>query len=147
MKRSLRDPYGDWWDKQERRNWGEPVHEDNDILGVFSLEEYRHFKPPMAFFLVGCVIASVLGVAGAVSFIYPDVPAAPRTFEDGLEAELGGPGAVRVRLDLVRCLVWRLIGRTGTQAWRIVGRYQKPGQASSFVRGALLGVYVHRSFS
>jgi len=24
-KRQFRDPYGDWWDKQERRNYGEPV--------------------------------------------------------------------------------------------------------------------------
>lgn len=27
VKRQFRDPYGDWWDKQERRNYGEPVHE------------------------------------------------------------------------------------------------------------------------
>lgn len=27
LKRQFRDPYGDWWDKQERRNYGEPVHE------------------------------------------------------------------------------------------------------------------------
>lgn len=25
QKRQLRDPYGDWWDKQGRRNYGEPV--------------------------------------------------------------------------------------------------------------------------
>lgn len=50
LKRSLRDPYGPgdgtrWWDPVERRNYGEPVHEDNDILGVFSTEEYTHFTP------------------------------------------------------------------------------------------------------
>lgn len=33
------------WDPQERRNYGEPVHEDNDILGIFSPEEYTHVKP------------------------------------------------------------------------------------------------------
>lgn len=52
VKRSLRDPYGGWWDKIERRNYGEPVHEDNDILGVFSTEEYRHFTPARAGFLM-----------------------------------------------------------------------------------------------
>ena len=71
------------------------MHEDNDILGVFAPEEYTHFKPPMAFFLVGCAIAGVGALAGAVYLTYPDTPAAPRTFEGGLEAELGGPGAVR----------------------------------------------------
>ena len=99
QKRQFRDPYGDWWDKQERRNFGEPVHEDNDILGVFSPEEYPHYKSPMAFFLVGCVIATFGAFAGAMYFVYPDPPAAPRTFPGGLEAELGGSGAVRALKD------------------------------------------------
>lgn len=33
------------WDKQERRNYGETVHEDNDILGIFTPEEYTHVTP------------------------------------------------------------------------------------------------------
>lgn len=33
------------WDPQERRNYGEPIHEDNDILGIFTPEEYTHVKP------------------------------------------------------------------------------------------------------
>ena len=49
IKRSLRDPYGGpdgpWWDPVERRNYGEPIHEDNDVLGVFSTEQYTHFSP------------------------------------------------------------------------------------------------------
>ncbi|OAX84740.1 hypothetical protein ACJ72_00879 [Emergomyces africanus] len=45
QKRQFRDPYGDWWDKQDRRNFGEPVHEDNDILTILSTEKYTHFKP------------------------------------------------------------------------------------------------------
>jgi NADH dehydrogenase (ubiquinone) 1 beta subcomplex subunit 8 len=27
LKRQFRDPRGEWWDPQERRNYGEPVHE------------------------------------------------------------------------------------------------------------------------
>ncbi|KAK5170947.1 uncharacterized protein LTR77_004091 [Saxophila tyrrhenica] len=81
VKRSLRDPYGGpdgpWWDPVERRNYGETLHEDNDILGVFTTEEYRHFSP---------------GWGGVL------MPSAPRTFPGGLEAELGGPGAVRARM-------------------------------------------------
>ena len=96
VKRSLRDPYGDWWDKQDRRNYGEPVHEDNDILGVFSLEEYRHFKPGRAGVLVGTFVACFLGFTGVVYMFYPDRPSVPRTFPDGLDIELGGKGALPV---------------------------------------------------
>ncbi|KAK5938746.1 hypothetical protein PMZ80_008938 [Knufia obscura] len=95
INRQHRDPYGDWTDKQERRNFGEPVHEDEDIMGIFSLEEYNVMTGKMgmamwAFFL-GCVGALSFGVYAT----YPDRPSAPRTFEGGLEEELGGPGALR----------------------------------------------------
>jgi len=97
--RSLRDPYGDWWDKQDRRNYGEPVHEDNDIMGVFSLEEYRHFNPGRAGALVGAFIVTFLGFTGIVYMFYPDRPSAPRTFPGGLDIELGGKGAVPALAD------------------------------------------------
>ncbi|KAL8723204.1 MAG: hypothetical protein Q9225_000470 [Loekoesia sp. 1 TL-2023] len=76
QKRQFRDPYADWWDKQERRNFGEPVHEDHDILGMLSPHEYTHFTTGRAFFLMGYR------------------PSAQRTFEGGLDRELGGVGAV-----------------------------------------------------
>ncbi|KAL8670171.1 MAG: hypothetical protein Q9168_005268 [Polycauliona sp. 1 TL-2023] len=98
-KRQFRDPYADWWDKQERRNFGEPVHEDNDIMGVFSPHEYTHFTPRKGFFLLGCWITTVLGLCGVVSVYYPDRPSAPRTFAGGLDRELGGKGAVPARSD------------------------------------------------
>jgi len=98
IKRQFRDPYGDWTHKQERRNFGEPVHEDEDEMGVFSLEEYTVMSGKMGVamwtFFLGCVGALSFGVYAT----YPDRPSAPRTFEGGLEAELGGPGAPRVRL-------------------------------------------------
>jgi NADH dehydrogenase (ubiquinone) 1 beta subcomplex subunit 8 len=96
IKRQFRDPWADWWDKQERRNFGEPVHEDNDILGIFMIDEYTHFKPAKGFFLMGCFIATVLGLCGIVKMNYPDKPSAPREWEDGLEKELGGPHALLV---------------------------------------------------
>jgi NADH dehydrogenase (ubiquinone) 1 beta subcomplex subunit 8 len=98
VKRQFRDPHGDWWDKQERRNYGEPVHEDNDILGMFSPEEYTHVKPGTAIFQIGCFVVAVFGLCGAVTMLYPDKASAPREFEGGLERELGGPKAVRVGL-------------------------------------------------
>lgn len=100
VKRQFRDPHGDWWDKQERRNYGEPVHEDNDIMGMFSLEEYTHTTPRKGLFQIACFITAVLGLCTAVAITYPDKPSAPREFEGGLEEELGGPGAIRVSLKL-----------------------------------------------
>ncbi|KAL8903596.1 MAG: hypothetical protein Q9207_003821 [Kuettlingeria erythrocarpa] len=93
-KRQFRDPYGDWWDKQERRNFGEPVHEDHDILGMMSPHEYTHFTAQKGFVLLGCFIGAVLGLCGVVSLYYPDRPAVERTFEGGLDRELGGEGAL-----------------------------------------------------
>ncbi|EEH38588.1 hypothetical protein PAAG_08315 [Paracoccidioides lutzii Pb01] len=97
QKRQFRDPYGDWWDKQDRRNFGEPVHEDNDILTILSTETYTHFKPGKGLFLLGCAAGSVLLLSGIISLCYSDKPSAPRTFPDGLERELGGPSTVRAR--------------------------------------------------
>ena len=94
--RNKRDPYADWWDKQDRRNYGEPVHEDNDIQGALSLHDYNHFTPGWAGVLFGTFIVSVFGLCAVVSQIYPDKISVPKQYEDGLEAELGGPRAVRV---------------------------------------------------
>ncbi|KAF2006785.1 hypothetical protein P154DRAFT_391281, partial [Amniculicola lignicola CBS 123094] len=94
VKRGMRDPYGDYWDKQERRNYGEPLHEDEDIMGRLATEEYTHFKPGWGGVLFGTFVASVFALCGAISFVYPDKISAPRTFEGGLYEELGGKGAL-----------------------------------------------------
>lgn len=96
LKRQFRDPYHPWWDKQERRDFGEPVHEDNDILGIFSLEEYTHMSPGRGLLLWSGFIATILGLGYAVSQTYPDRPSAPKEYPGGLETELGGPRAPRV---------------------------------------------------
>jgi NADH dehydrogenase (ubiquinone) 1 beta subcomplex subunit 8 len=97
IKRQFRDPYGDWWDKQERRNFGEPVHEDNDMLAMLSPYEYTHTTPGNALKMLGIAVSVFLGVVGVVYLTYPDRKAYPREFEDGLERELGGKGALRAR--------------------------------------------------
>ncbi|MCJ1272864.1 hypothetical protein MMC21_000653 [Puttea exsequens] len=99
IKRQFRDPYADWWDKQERRNYGEPVHEDNDILGMFSPEEYTHVSPRKALAQIGVFIAAVVGLYGVVSVNYADKPAVDRGFEGGLDRELGGEEAVLARTE------------------------------------------------
>ncbi|KAL1848484.1 hypothetical protein VTK73DRAFT_10129 [Phialemonium thermophilum] len=97
IKRQFRDPHGDWWDKQERRNYGEPVHEDHDILGMMSPYEYTWVNTRKGLFQIGAFVATFLGLCWAVKLTYPDRPTYPREFEGGLEKELGGPGAVRAR--------------------------------------------------
>lgn len=49
---------------------------------------------------MGCFVASVLAVCGVVKMTYPDKPSVPKSYPDGLEAELGGPRAVRVSAAL-----------------------------------------------
>jgi NADH dehydrogenase (ubiquinone) 1 beta subcomplex subunit 8 len=95
IKRQFRDPHADWWDKQERRNFGEPVHEDHDILGMFSPYEYTWITPGKGLFQIGVFVAVFLSVCYAVKLTYPDRASYPREFEGGLERELGGPGGVR----------------------------------------------------
>jgi NADH dehydrogenase (ubiquinone) 1 beta subcomplex subunit 8 len=115
VKRQHRDPYGEWWDPIEKRNYGEPVHEDNDILGVFSPDEYTHFKPGWGAVLFGSFVVSVGALCAVVYQLYPDQvclfpqceamaysnlisqPAVSRTFEGGLDRELGGSLAVIAR--------------------------------------------------
>ncbi|AEO67913.1 uncharacterized protein THITE_2117090 [Thermothielavioides terrestris NRRL 8126] len=98
IKRQFRDPHADWWDKQERRNFGEPVHEDHDILGMFSPYEYTWITPGKGLFQIGVFVAVFLSVCYAVKLTYPDRASYPREFEGGLERELGGPGGVRARM-------------------------------------------------
>lgn len=107
IKRQFRDPYGDWWDPQERRNYGEPVHEDNDILGMFSPYEYTHTTPGKGALQLGAFVLTTLGLCGVVSFYYPDKPSMPREFPNGLEEELGGKGALRVSAGGM-LVMWRL---------------------------------------
>ncbi|RMZ87667.1 hypothetical protein DV736_g5106, partial [Chaetothyriales sp. CBS 134916] len=95
IKRSARDPYADWDDKQERRNFGEPVHEDNDILGVFSLHDYTHMTPARALLCWTVFIGAVTGLYYTVKTNLPDKPSYPKEYEGGLDRELGGAGSVR----------------------------------------------------
>jgi len=99
VSRQLRDPYGDWWDKQERRNYGEPVHEDNDILGMFAPEQYNFYTSPQCFALLGCAVGAFLTAFGVVYLNYPDMPAVKRGYEGGLDRELGGKGALLARSE------------------------------------------------
>lgn len=102
IKRQFRDPHADWWDKQERRNYGEPVHEDHDILGMFSPYEYTWTTPGKGLMQIGAFIVTFFGVLSVVKMTYPDKVSYPREFEGGLLNELGGVGAMRVSSPVAR---------------------------------------------
>ena len=72
------------------------MHEDDDILGMFSPYEYTHFSPAWSFATIGMFVATFLGVVGIVRVYYPDKPSVERGFEGGLDRELGGVGALHV---------------------------------------------------
>lgn len=112
IKRQFRDPHGDWWDKQERRNYGEPAHEDNDQLGIFTPYEYTWVSPRKGLLQLGMFVAAFLSVCYAIKLTYPDVPSYPKEFEGGLERELGGSGGIRVRIGLFCCAVGEKVSLT-----------------------------------
>jgi NADH dehydrogenase (ubiquinone) 1 beta subcomplex subunit 8 len=66
------------------------------VLGVFSLEDYRHMTTSRGLLLWGGFISVILGLSYAVTVSYPGKPSAPTEYEAGLDRELGGAGAVRV---------------------------------------------------
>ncbi|KAI9318202.1 hypothetical protein BX666DRAFT_2018875 [Dichotomocladium elegans] len=83
-----RGPYG-WWDPQDKRNFGETLHEEDEILGVWGpdLHSYSTWK---ALGQLGLFVASMAGLSFVVYNTYPDRPAVKRTYPfDGLKAELG----------------------------------------------------------
>ena len=98
IKRQHRDPYADWDDPQERRNFGEPLHENNDELMMLSPFDYTWATPKKAFQLLGATVVGFVALFMLPVHLigHPDRPTVPREFEGGLQRELGGPGAVRV---------------------------------------------------
>lgn len=90
-------PYSrEWWDTQDRREFGETLHEQDDVLNMWSPDAYKVPGPYAA-----RAFATALGVLGVFSWVVYhtsfQTPALRKTFpRDGLAAELGGP-QVRVR--------------------------------------------------
>lgn len=67
---------------------------------MFSPEDYNFYTSPQCFGLVGCFVATFLGMCALVKAYYPDRPTVDRGFEGGLDRELGGAEALLVsRID------------------------------------------------
>jgi len=117
IKAQFRDPYGDWWDKQERRNLGDPVHEDHDILGIFSTYEYTWITPGKGLMQIGIFCTLFAGLLYVVKLTYPDRASYPREFEGGLERELGGAGGIRASRSCP-CLESESLTAQSRPGWR-----------------------------
>lgn len=76
------------------------LHEDDDILGRFTPEEYTWTTPKKGIVMVGTFVLTMFGFCGVVYNLYPDRPAVPRRFpHDGLVEALGGPTALPALSD------------------------------------------------
>ncbi|CDH57843.1 nadh-ubiquinone oxidoreductase ashi subunit (ci-ashi or ndufb8) domain-containing protein [Lichtheimia corymbifera JMRC:FSU:9682] len=84
-----RGPYG-WWDPQDKRNFGETLHEEDEIFGVWAPDLFRD-DPWMALGQLGLFSVAVAGFSYFIYKTHPARPAAQRRYPyDGLKKELGG---------------------------------------------------------
>ncbi|KDQ14343.1 hypothetical protein BOTBODRAFT_44717 [Botryobasidium botryosum FD-172 SS1] len=85
-----RRPAKGWWDIQDRRNFGETVHEQAEALSMWS-PDVSTISRSNAAFQIGVAILGFVAFGLTVRAITPDRPAVPRSYpRDGLVEELGG---------------------------------------------------------
>ncbi|KAG0746262.1 hypothetical protein G6F57_008668 [Rhizopus arrhizus] len=92
-----RGPYG-WWDPQDRRNFGETLHEEDEIMGVWA-PDLHEYSPRKALAQLALFAGAIASVAGIVYKTYPESPAVKRTYPyNGLTEEFGArEGDIRPR--------------------------------------------------
>ncbi|KAK9431976.1 hypothetical protein V1505DRAFT_307603 [Lipomyces doorenjongii] len=85
-----RDPYEKYDDQQLRRNYNDPLHEDDEVLNMWSPDIHDFVSDGQAFKSILYFFATV-GVGSYIcTYFMPDKPAAPRVYPNGLFKELGG---------------------------------------------------------
>ncbi|PWN50212.1 hypothetical protein IE53DRAFT_387516 [Violaceomyces palustris] len=79
-----------WWDTQEKRNFGEIPHEQDDVLSVWAPDV--HATPASSALRQFLLAAGVGSVLFTVIYTFKaERPSVPRTYpRDGLATELGG---------------------------------------------------------
>ncbi|KAI7898383.1 uncharacterized protein BX663DRAFT_525119 [Cokeromyces recurvatus] len=92
-----RGPYG-WWDPQDKRNFGETVHEEDELFGVWA-PDLHHYSPYKAAAQLALAASIFVGFTGLIYMTYPEKPAVPRTYPyNGLAEEFGArEGDIRPR--------------------------------------------------
>ncbi|QRV89580.1 NADH-ubiquinone oxidoreductase family protein [Ceratobasidium sp. AG-Ba] len=85
-----RRPAKGWWNVQERRNFGEPLPEQAEVLSLWSPDVFN-ISRESALKQFGIAVLVFLGFTMAVRASVPERPAVPRNYPyDGLVKELGG---------------------------------------------------------
>ncbi|KAI8081456.1 uncharacterized protein BX664DRAFT_340435 [Halteromyces radiatus] len=83
-----RGPFG-WWDPQDKRNFGETLHEEDELLGVWA-PDLHTYSPYKALAQLALATGVLTAFAGLVYSTYPERPAVQRTYpNDGLKKDLG----------------------------------------------------------
>ncbi|KAI9309364.1 hypothetical protein BJ944DRAFT_258691 [Cunninghamella echinulata] len=92
-----RGPFG-WWDPQDKRNFGEPVHEEDELFGVWA-PDLHHYSPYKALAQLALAAGVFTAAVGIIYKTYPERPAVKRTYPyEGLKESLGyREGDVRPR--------------------------------------------------
>lgn len=98
-----RSPDAKWDDPQNRRNFGQILHPDDDILNLWSPAYYDAVPDATAvrwqlYFFAG------VGVFSAImyTFFYPERRAVPRSYPDGLARDFGAKTPEEAELYGVR---------------------------------------------
>ncbi|OBZ84993.1 NADH dehydrogenase [ubiquinone] 1 beta subcomplex subunit 8, mitochondrial [Choanephora cucurbitarum] len=83
-----RGPFG-WDDPQDKRNFGEPVHEEDEIMGVWA-PDLHTYSPHKAAAQLALAFGIFGGIATLVYKTYPESPVVKRTYPyNGLTEEFG----------------------------------------------------------
>jgi len=90
-----------WWDNQYRRNFGEPLHEEDEALNMFSPDiPQPNIEPSSALAQATVAFAVLGGIMGLLAYTRPTMPADRRSFpRDGLVNELGGWDANKAKTE------------------------------------------------
>ncbi|KAI9270862.1 hypothetical protein BY458DRAFT_539942 [Sporodiniella umbellata] len=93
----IRGAHG-WWDPQDKRNFGETLHEEDEIFSVWA-PDLHHYSPHKAAAQLAFAGVAVAAVASIVYKFYPESPVVKRTYPyNGLTEEFGArDGDIRPR--------------------------------------------------
>ncbi|KAI9297421.1 hypothetical protein K502DRAFT_287968 [Neoconidiobolus thromboides FSU 785] len=106
-------------DQQDRRNFGEPLNQQDEILTVWGPDQYE-LPAGRALFELACVGGFIATAAYFYSFVAPESPAVPRSYPfNGLREELGNDAnsktntrpTVRIKILYLSLLINYLIGQ------------------------------------
>lgn len=82
-------PEVEWDDKQARRNFGEPLHHQYDLIDTWSPDHFRQRPDSTAFRWNLYFIALVLGFSGYCYYTFEGPNFVRRSYPDGLQKSLG----------------------------------------------------------